>query len=500
MTSRLVLGSHDLVTTIARSVADQPGSVSVGTDDQHLVTTLREDDISATKLDPSAGDDLTEFSPDIVFIVEPTQAANLAVARAARRTHPDAYLLAYTGDDAIDHGDALSSVVNSALDPGREVASHVMNRIGDEGGRMRQLRQVLRDIDRLAVVTHDNPDPDAIASGIALAEVAQATGCEVDVCYYGEITHQENRAFVNVLNLELRNFDPDEDISEFDGLALVDHTRPGVNDQLPEDTPIDIVIDHHPPRSPVDARFVDLRSAVGATSTLLVGYLDQFGIELDETVATALLFGIHVDTDSFTREISQEDFEAASKLVSTANLGVLERIESPSISPVTFGTIASAIRNRRVEGQVLLSCVGQLSDRDALAQAADRLLRLDGVATTMVYGISDGTIFVSARSQGTDLDLGETLRDAFGQIGSAGGHVDMAGAQITLGVLDAVEEREESLTEIVEEIIAHRFLDAVEANTPHPETGVYAAEPDDSVEYLVPESELEADESKIDGE
>jgi len=494
MTSRLVLGSHDLVFNVARSVVDQPGGVSVGTDDGQLATSLREADISATELDPTDANALREFSPEIVFVLEPTQASNLAVARAARRAYPDAYLLAYSGEDTLDSGEPLNSVVDSVLDPGREVAGYVMDRIGDAGRQMRQIRQVLMGIDRLAVVTHDNPDPDAIASGIALARLARAAGCDVEVCYYGEITHQENRAFVNVLNLELRNLDQDEGLPEFDGIALVDHSRPGVNDQLPTDTPVDIVIDHHPPRSPVDARFVDLRSGVGANSTLLVDYLDQFGIEIDETVATALLFGIHVDTHAFTRETSHEDFEAAAMLVTTANLGVLERIESPSISPVTFETIASAIRNRRMEGKVLLSGVGQLSDRDALAQAADRLLRLEDVTTTLVYGISGGTIFVSARSREADLDLGETLRDAFGKIGSAGGHVDMAGAQITLGVLDAVDEREESLQETVEEIIAHRFLDAVEANTTQMLTGIYATEFEEPDQYLVPESELPPDE------
>jgi nanoRNase/pAp phosphatase (c-di-AMP/oligoRNAs hydrolase) len=91
----------------------------------------------------------------------------------------------------------------------------------------------------------------------------------------------------------------------------------------------------------------------------------------------------------------------------------------------------------------------------------------------MVYGVLDGTIYVSARARGADIDLGEVLRDAFGQIGSAGGHADMAGAQITLGVLESVDERDESLREIVSSVVNDRFLDAVESRSHRLLGGVY---------------------------
>ena len=496
MVDRLVLGSDALVHTVVTSLRDQSGSVRVATDDTYVATSLHDDGVTVERLDPSDPDALSSLTADIVFVLEATTDDAVETTRAAREAFPDAYLLACTGRDALGTGE-LDEVADRVVDLGRDVATHILTRIGDQGQQMRQLWSVLRDIDKLAILTHDNPDPDAIASGVALARIASSAGCEPQVSYFGDITHQENRAFVNVLDLDLHNLDSADDIDEFDGLALVDHSRPGVNNQLLEDTEVDIVIDHHPPRTPVDARFVDLRSGVGATSTLLVGYLELFGIELGETVATALLFGIHVDTKAFTREVSQVDFEAASTLVSAADLGILERIESPSVSASTVETLASAIQNRRIEGEVLLSCVGRLPERDALAQAADRLLMLEDVSTTMVYGVMEGTIYVSARSRGTEIDVGETLRDAFEPIGSAGGHVDMAGAQITLGILDAVESREESLREIVEDVVADRFLEAVEANTTQPMTGAYREFETDR--YLVRESE-ERDELSADEE
>ena len=188
----------------------------------------------------------------------------------------------------------------------------------------------------------------------------------------------------------------------------------------------------------------------------------QFRVELDTAVATGLLYGIRVDTKDFSREITTADFEAAAELLSHADIGVLERVESPSVSADTFDVIARAIRNRELDGSILSSCVGSLNDRDTLAQAADRLLAMEGVTVTFVYGFLDGTVYASARARGAEIDLGGVLRAAFDDVGSAGGHADMAGAQIPMGLFDAVEtESEAELTEMLEDTIATRFFDAV---------------------------------------
>ncbi|SDJ84427.1 nanoRNase/pAp phosphatase, hydrolyzes c-di-AMP and oligoRNAs [Halovenus aranensis] len=465
MIDRLVLGSGTLVQRVVGALRDQSGSVRVVTDEESLATTLRNEGTVVEACDPADAEALADLTAEMVVVVEERQTQAVETARAARTAFPDTYLLAYVARDAPTAEDELRTVADRVANPYRQAASHVLDRVGGTGQQLQQLKRVLRSIDRLAVVAHDNPDPDAIASGTALARLAASAGCDPQVCYHGEITHQENRAFVNVLDLDLRQLDPGEGVAAFDGIALVDHARPSVNNQLPDDSDIDIVIDHHPPRAPVDARFVDLRSGVGATSTLLVDYFDLFGTELDTTVATALLFGIHVDTKGFNREVSPADFEAAATVLPAADLGVLERVESPSMTSKTLDIIASAIQSRRVEGKVLMSCVGDLAERDALAQAADRLLQLESITATLVYGVKDGTIYASARSHGVEVDIGETMREAFDPIGSAGGHVDMAGAQISLGILDAVEEQESSLVEIVEDIVEERFLDAIAATT-----------------------------------
>jgi nanoRNase/pAp phosphatase (c-di-AMP/oligoRNAs hydrolase) len=488
MDRRVIVGSSSLAQSLARDLDAETGAVVVVTSDPDRAQALSEAGVDVREADPTEQSTLADVErAAVVAAVDAAGEVNRRVLEIARSTHPSAHHIAYTGDGPGGSPDRLEVLADRVIDRGRETTRFLLDRVGDGGSRVHQLSRIVRGIDRLAVVAHENPDPDAIASAVALARIAATVGCEATVCYHGDISHQENRALVNLLEYDLRNLEADEPLAEFDGVALVDHARAGVNDQLPPDTAVDIVIDHHPPRVPVEARFVDLRSEVGATSTLLVEYLESTGPGFPDDVATGLLYGIRVDTDEFTRQVSVADFEAAATLLPHADLGLLERVESPSISGETLDTIGDAIRNRRQEGTVLLSCVGRLHARDALSQAADRLLDLDDVSTTVVYGLLDGTVHVSARSRGTDVDLGETLRDAFARIGSAGGHADMAGAQITLGVLESVEDRDESLIEVVEAVVADRFLEALAARASQTVTGVYVPDLRDLDEYLVPE-------------
>ena len=387
---------------------------------------------------------------DFVLVATDDGGTNAAVATAAREAFPDAHLVVYVGLDA---DAAIRSRVDAVADRVIDAERALTDRLGDLTAG------------RLAVVMHDNPDPDAIASALGVARVAECIGLDADACYFGTISHQENRAMVNLLDLDLVELD-DGSLDEYDGVALVDHSRPGVNDGLSADTSVDIVVDHHPPRAPVEARFVDLRHDIGATSTLVSDYLSRADIAPAESLATALLFGIRVDTDDFAREVSVADFEAAAWLVSRADLGLLERIESPSMTPEVVETLSRAIRDRDVRGDALASNVGAIRDRDALAQAADRLVCMDGIRIAVVYGFKDGTIYVSGRARGTDIDLGETLRDALDSIGSAGGHADMAGAQVPLGILgDTDEGSEAELAEVVSEVIAGRLFETLKDAT-----------------------------------
>ncbi|RQG87001.1 bifunctional oligoribonuclease/PAP phosphatase NrnA [Natrarchaeobius halalkaliphilus] len=480
MVFRLVLGCGTVGRHVVERLSerDNDGRLLVIADDEAAVEALRDESVPARQGDPTDASVIRNVdAPDVLFVGADRSDVNRAILETARAQFPRASIVAYRGgnpsendrslfDELADHViDAADSIVDGVLDqtasPSAETAI--------------ELRQHLESIDgRLAVVTHDNPDPDAIASAVALVDIAAAVGLEADACYFGDISHQENRAMVNLLDLDLRNLSPDEPLTDYDAFALVDHSRPGVNDQLPEELYVDIVIDHHPPRGPVSASFVDLREHAGATSTVLTEYIDRFSLTFHPATATALLYGIRIDTNDFMREVAPADFRAASILWPHVDTSLLERIEQPTVDGETLGTIARAIQNRIRRDSIAVASVGRLTDRDALPQAADQLLAMEGVETTLVFGFEDEMAFLSARSRANDIDLGATLRDAFDRIGSAGGHADMAGAQLEIGILGDVDDSDEvdSIVSVVEEVITNRFFEAIDTR-PGSSVGTY---------------------------
>lgn len=467
MVFRLVLGCGTVGQPIVEQLTTRDGRLLVIADAASLVETLRDESIPARHDDPTDPAVLEGLeTPDEIFIASDRTDVNRVTLERARERFPEVSIVAYLGGNAkASDQKAFESLADRVVDPSAALATDIIDKTASSSAKNAiDLRSQLSKIDgRLGVFMHDNPDPDAIASAVALVEIAERVGLEADACYFGEISHQENRAMVNLLELELTNFERDDPLGAYDAFALVDHARPGVNDQLPEELHVDIVIDHHPPRGPVAGDFFDLREEAGATSTILTEYLERFGVDIDSHIATALLYGIRIDTNDFAREISAMDFEAASTLLPAVDGTKIDQIEEPTIGGDTLEVIARAIKNREQRESVAVAGVGRLRDRDALPQAADQLLAMEGVSTTLVFGFRDEMVFLSARSRASNVDLGETLRDAFNPIGSAGGHADMAGAQLEIGILGTADDEDErnSIFSVIEEVITDRFFEAI---------------------------------------
>jgi nanoRNase/pAp phosphatase (c-di-AMP/oligoRNAs hydrolase) len=330
-----------------------------------------------------------------------------------------------------------------------------------------QLHDLLAEGTELNIVCHNNPDPDCLASALGLGRMAAAADIDERYIYYsGDISHQQNRAFVNLLDLDLRTFEPGvvQDRPPDSLLAFVDHSIPGVNNQVPEGTPVDIVIDHHPAED-IDARFVDHREHIGAAATILTQYIRELDVDLDEALATALLFAIRRETLEFLRGVTPEEYDAAAYLHDHTDRTLLRQLSSPSVTGETLDAIATAITNRMVTRSVLISHAGRTTERDALPQAADYLAGLEGVDTAIVFGIIHESIHLSARSPDPRIHAGDLLSEAFEDVGSAGGHYDVAGGEIPLGIFADYTNDDTQLLDIVEQVVTARLLAELDLGT-----------------------------------
>ena len=325
------------------------------------------------------------------------------------------------------------------------------------------LQDILTEATELNIVCHNNPDPDCLASALALGRIAATAGIDERHIYYsGDISHQQNRAFVNLLDVDLKPFDVAavQDRPPGSLLAFVDHSTAGENNRVPPDVPIDIVIDHHPAET-IDARFIDHREDAGASATILTEYIRELEVDLDATLATALLFAIRRETLNFLRGTTRGEYDAAGYLHDHADADLLRTLSNPSVSGATLDAIATAITNRTTTGAVLISHVGRTSERDALPQAADYLVTLEGVETVVVFGIADGAIHLSGRSPDPRVNIGDVLREAFDDVGSAGGHHNMAGGEIPLGIFADYTADDAQLLAIVKQVISARLVAAL---------------------------------------
>jgi nanoRNase/pAp phosphatase (c-di-AMP/oligoRNAs hydrolase) len=352
----------------------------------------------------------------------------------------------------------------------REAMIRIVEMIGERKNvnlLVRHLKDLRERGDSLLIVMHDNPDPDSIASAAALSLIAQTLGFKTKIVYGGEITHHENRAFVNLLGIELMKVSRGSyEIKRSPFIALVD-CQPNGNITILEESDyqrIQVVIDHHQVLQnlgdyiPKDA-FLDIRPDVNSSSAILVEYLRGLNLDIPPLLATALFYGIYVDTKKFSK-LSRVDLKAIEHLAGKVDYELLEKIEHPDISTETAEILARAILHRRIYKNIVISNVGFISNRDALAEAADFLLRLEGINTVLVFGIVDENIEMSARTRDVRVNIGAVMREAFGGIGSGGGHARAGGARIPLGLFTLAKDKD-SLLKLVEEAVTEKFLEAL---------------------------------------
>ncbi|EFW90933.1 phosphoesterase RecJ domain protein [Haladaptatus paucihalophilus DX253] len=325
-------------------------------------------------------------------------------------------------------------------------------------GEAEELETVLEDTDSLAIVCHYQPDPDCLASAYALQWIAARNGVtNTDIFYQGHITHQEIRSFIGIFDISLQEID-DASLESYDIVAFVDHSISGTEVEIPPTVDADVVIDNVEPPGDPDASFVDTRPEYGSTAAILAEYVTNWDDDPPELVASALLFAIHRERLDDVRYPTRLDYRAALDLFPYADIDLIEEVYGSSLTPETLDAVGRAIHHRTMRGSVLVSSIGQTSDSGALPQAAEYLLRLEGIRTVLVMGVVNGDLWLSGRSFDPRIDIGMALNGAFSEFGTAGGHQDRAGGQLSLGIFADTDMDSPVINERLFQIVADRFF------------------------------------------
>ncbi len=314
------------------------------------------------------------------------------------------------------------------------------------------------------------PDPDSIGSALAHAYLCEHFAIEATVLYFDDISHQENRALVKKLAIEMVRYSPGVDLRPFAAIVLVDTQLvdlPGEAQALPRLC----VVDHHKQLADLRAEFVDVREDAGSTCSIYAEYLEAGLAPMEEAnptcgkLASALLYGIRSDTDSYLLARSL-DYRSAAFLAPFADHELLLSISMQSISPRTMEITQRAYANKVVADTFLISGVGYVrdEDRDGIGQAADYLLRREGIDTVICYGIVnnafiDGSLRTTSAVVDPDPFIKEFLGKDAHQVPFGGGRANKGAFKIPLGPLAACSERDllwRTVQRAIEDLFFHK--------------------------------------------
>jgi len=328
--------------------------------------------------------------------------------------------------------------------------------------KVQQYQRFFSDADKVLILLHNDPDPDALASGLALRNVLRRTKQTAVIAALEGVTRPENQRMMNLLDIHIEIITPD-DVANFDRVAMVDvqpHYFGGLIDR------VDLVIDHHPEQPGYTAVYKDIRVDYGSTSTILTEHLRAVDANISERSATAMLYAIKSDTLFFNRQANRVDIEAFSYLYPLADATLIRKMEGAEITTERLDYVLKARQNSRMSEQVFCAFLGNTPREDFIPYVADFYLQLEHVQWTIVSGIVNDTLVMSVRNLGYSRNAGEFVRKHFNEIGSAGGHRSMAKAVVPLrafkekfGNLQADEYNERVLKLALEFLHEHQTSD-----------------------------------------
>ncbi|OFW35120.1 MAG: hypothetical protein A3F70_13880 [Acidobacteria bacterium RIFCSPLOWO2_12_FULL_67_14] len=294
--------------------------------------------------------------------------------------------------------------------------------------KVQQYQRFFSDADRVLILLHNEPDPDALASGLALRNVLRRTRQTAIIAALEGVTRPENVRMVNLLDIHVERVTAAQ-VAEYDRVALVDvqpHYFGGAIDK------VDLVIDHHPEQPGYSAVFKDIRADYGSTSTILTEHLRAVDANISERAATALLYAIKSDTLFFNRQANRVDIDAFSYLYPLSDAALIRKMEGAEITMERLEYVLKAKQHGRIAEQVFCAFLGTTPREDFIPYVADFYLQLEDVRWTVVSGIVNDSVIMSVRNLGYSRNAGEFVRKYFADIGSAGGHRAMAKAVVPL--------------------------------------------------------------------
>ncbi len=291
----------------------------------------------------------------------------------------------------------------------------------------------LRDLlnyERVVIQCHNNPDPDALASGFALLKYFRAQGKDAEFVYGGreEISKPNLLLMLEQFHIPVRHV---TGLEPPDLLVTVDCQYGESNVQRFEAKEI-AVIDHHEVED--TGRLPELSTVMenyGACATVLYQMLieEDYDLTADEDLQTALFYGLYTDTVRLQELWHPSDKDMWDDL--KVNAGVLKQLKNANIDADDLLSVGNALQRCRINTEYHYGFVETVTgDPNILGIVSDTFLEVDAVNVCVAYTYLPGGVKISVRSCLHEIRADEIAKYIAEGIGNAGGHVDKAGGFI----------------------------------------------------------------------
>lgn len=287
------------------------------------------------------------------------------------------------------------------------------------------------------IQTHNYPDPDAMASAFGLQVFLKHHDINSTLCYDGTIEKLNTKRMIDVFGFQIYNIKDIPDMKEEDYIITVDAQKYNANIT---DFPGDEVacIDHHPTFIDCEYKYKDVR-IVGACSTLIAQYYKESNTPMDSNTATALLYGMRVDTNNLSRGVTELDIEMYGYLYPYLDETKMAAVNSSSMELADLQAYGAAISNIKIFNNIGFAEIPFDCPDALVAMVSDFILDLNVVEFAVVFATREDGLKFSVRSELASLDAGRIVKKALDGIGSGGGHALMAGGFVPKANLDKMK-------------------------------------------------------------
>jgi len=307
--------------------------------------------------------------------------------------------------------------------------------------------------DEVFIQPHNVPDPDAIAASFGLQYLLKTRGIEAQIVYENEIEKANSSKMLELFNIKLSLASEVATLGEEDWTVLVD-VQKGNSNVIDLVTDEVAVIDHHEYMGNNGYKLEDIRPGIGACSTIITQYFVENNIEIPKIVATALLYGIFMDTDNLTRGVSELDINMFYQLYSISDINLITELKGNQISSADLQDYSKAFKTVEVYGEIGFLYLDNGND-SLLGASSDIVITIAGVNVVVAYSPRENGIKFSTRSINRNIKANALVRFLLEGRGFGGGHDSMAGGFLPMDNLES--------TKSLHTFVRHRAISYVEA-------------------------------------